>query len=102
LTGKQKLVDELVDLVKIDRFIEAIEKNDYYLARANFELIVPFLRKYLPAAGFPLTSRNIDKFMVFCDTVNKKGLGKFLPDDIVSFWCKAQLIEFDVWLDRQI
>lgn len=100
MSGKAKLVDELVDIVKIDRFIEAIEKNDFYLARNNFERIIPFLQKHLPSAGFPLTNKNIDKFLKMSDVVNKKGLDYVFPESLETHWRKGWHEDFDVWLDR--
>lgn len=89
---------ELVEKVKIANFIEAINQNDFSLALYNFRSIRPFLAKYLPKTGFPLSPDTLDKFEVFVKGVKSKGLTHFFPEDPVTHWTKGKRVEFAVFL----
>jgi hypothetical protein len=94
LSGQGYIEDELIEAVDLDKFALAINTNNYDLARENFEVVRPFLVKYLPKSGFPLTPQNIDKFLVFTEGVRQKGLEVFFPENPVDAWCSGKQVEF--------
>jgi hypothetical protein len=101
IAGLQDLEQELIDKVKINRFIDAINKNDWNQAMDNFETVVrPFLLKYLPTSGslFPLNKGNIDKFVVFAKAVKVNGLNTYFPTDPLSHWTTGTFVEFGDFL----
>lgn len=96
--GKE-LEDELVEVVSIDKFIEAINTNNYDLARDNFLTIEPFLVKHLPKDGpFPLEPGTLRKFLEFTDAVKAKGLESFFPENPVDHWVSGKFVEFKDFL----
>jgi hypothetical protein len=95
------LEQELIDMVKINRFQDAINNNDWNQAMDNFETVVrPFLLKYLPTSGslFPLNKGNIDKFVVLAKAVKVNGLKTYFPEDPVQHWTSGTFVEFHDFL----
>lgn len=77
---------ELIGIVKIEKFIEAIDTNNWDLAMENFQSIKPFIVKHFTVGKFPLDASNIDRFEVFVRGVKDKGLDYFFPVDPVESW----------------
>lgn len=98
LEGKNDLEQELVDVVEIDNFVQAINTNNYDLARANFNVVRPFLAKHLGWEGFQLTPSTLDKFLDFADSVRLHGLETYFKDDPLTHWCKNEFTEFSTFL----
>lgn len=91
---------ELVELVDkngtIDNFADAINNNDYDLAKKNFQEVVrPFLVKHLPhVSPFPLASYNMDSFLTFCEGVKDHGLEYFFPKNPIDYWADDSFPDF--------
>lgn len=99
------LEGDLVEVVKIDKFIKAIDTNSYDMARDNFEVIRPFLVKHLPlsASGqFPIGNENLDTFLKFTELVNQRGLAHFFPQDPMEHWIEGKFVSFTNFLNRSI
>lgn len=94
------LEGELVEAVNIDKFIKAINHNNYEMARENFDTIRPFLVKHLPKeTHFELTASNIDKMLSVADLVQAKGLAAVFPKDPVTAWCDEPFTPFHKFLE---
>jgi hypothetical protein len=92
---------ELADVVNIGTIIEAVETNNFDMARKNFDRIRPFLVKYLPSTGFPLTPKNIDAFLTMTDGVEKHGIQAYFPQDPVEHWCAESQVSFRDFLEAK-
>ena len=99
LSKRANLEQELIDVVDIGNFRKAIDTNNWDLARANFEVVKPFLIEHLPEAGFPLKPSNLDKFLIFSEGVRDSGLERFFPEPPVDHWVEGKKVEFDTFLD---
>lgn len=97
-TGGTIEEDELLPLIDINKFIKAIDHNDFELAKSNFETLVPFMRTQLASGSFPLTPGNLDQFLTFADTVKDKGLSYFFPDDPLTHWVTGVQTPFQSFL----
>lgn len=97
-SGHPAIEDELSQAVNLDAVIQAINTNDYDLAKGNFKAIVPFLAKYLPKGGFPLNPGNLDRFLTFTDFVKDKGLETFFPGTPDHRWLNIEKVPFDQFL----
>lgn len=91
--------DELVEVVNIQKVIEAIDTNNYYLARENWNTIVPFLQRHLPDYGFPFTPATIHKFLVFTDAAYVKGIESFFPENPLLHWVGEQRTTFTSFME---
>jgi hypothetical protein len=103
IKGIEDLEGELIETVDINKVIEAIDNNDYELARKNFQAITPFLKKHLPARStkiFPFTPGVIDKFLMFTDWVDQEHehLGVFFPINRVDHWATGAFTSFEDFL----
>lgn len=96
--GNEDIEQQLVDTVDIDNVIQAINTNDFDLARRNFETVRPFLARHLPEQGFPLAPSNIDRFVTFAEGVNNKGLEAFFPEEPVTAWTSGKQVDFSKFL----
>lgn len=92
--------DELNDVVNIDRVVEAIDTNNWHLARTNFDALIPFIVKHVPQAGtFPLGADNIHKFITFAEGVRDNGLPAYFPQDPIEHWVEGKFSDFNVFLE---
>ncbi len=79
--------DWLIGNVNIDNIITAINTNNFDLAAANFEVLIPFLEKNITGESFGLTPKIIPQFLAFAKDVNKSGIEKYFPvETIVARW----------------
>lgn len=100
VSNNNDIEEEMAKSINVDSIQEAINKNDARLARENFVSLMPFLRKHLPTAGFPLTPGNIDRFLLFADSVQEFGIELFFGNDPVSHWCDGSKVHFTEFLDK--
>lgn len=84
---------ELIDVIQIDKFIEAIDRNDFDLALNNFRTIEPFLRKY-SNESFPLHAGNIETFINFAHAVNQNRIETFFPEPVMEHWVRGTQRDF--------
>lgn len=84
---------ELIEVVDIGKVVEAIDTNNYDLARENFKTIQPFLAKHLPPSGFVLSPSTLNRFLTFADMVNVHDLEFFFEEEPLTHWTK--LTKFD-------
>lgn len=80
--------ERLISLVDRDDIVKAINKNDYDLARSNFERIKPFIQKHCkgtPEAG--LCADYLPNFELFLDRIRDHGIEYWFPDDPMTHWC---------------
>lgn len=82
----------LLDGVDFDRIREAINTNNYDLARENYErYLKPFLREHVYMAGgnhcFSLGYNVLDQFDEVLDRVKEKGLKMINSRDPLIHWC---------------
>jgi hypothetical protein len=94
------LEGELVDVVNIDRVIQAINQNDYDLALQNVNDVIPFLQRHLPegSGGFPLTPATIDRFLRFTEGVKEYGIERYFPTPVLDHWLGVEKQEFQSFL----
>jgi hypothetical protein len=98
LGGNNALQNSLQKAVNIKRIVQAIDDNDFDLALRNFKKLVPFLKRNLPAAGYPLNPKNLDNFIGFAQDVNARSIEEYFPtEDIVENW-QRERIGFAEWL----
>jgi hypothetical protein len=92
---------EVVEAINIDQVAEAINTNNFDLARANFERVRPFLSKHLPQSQeYPLNPNTIDRFLTFVDGVEKQGLNTFFPQHPVDHWVERNFVGFNEFLSK--
>jgi hypothetical protein len=95
--GNTALWQGLAQKVNITRIQQAIDQNDYDLALKNFKRLVPFLRKNLPADGFVLTPKNIDKVI----QLSAKPITELFPtDQIIPNWMQGNRTTFNDFVER--
>lgn len=90
LFGQTDLEEELIKVVNLDRVIEAIDTNNYDLARENFDDITPFLKKHLPTWGFQLNTENIPGFLRITEGVCLNGIRNYWPQDPIEHWVNGR------------
>lgn len=101
--NQNKEWDALVAAINIEDVITAINTNNFDLALANFEKLIPFLEKNLPPTPVPfqLTPGNLRKFVTFAQDVNANGIEKYFPTEgIVERWVPAKFREFNLFLQQ--
>ncbi len=101
VNGDKSLWADLVKKVAIQKVRQAIDTNDFDLALKQVKHLVPFLKKNLPEQGFPLTPKNLDKFIGFAVDANARGIETYFPTDkIVSNWLEQKQETFAEFLER--
>jgi len=84
----------IFDLVNEADIIEAINTNNFDLAKSNFDKIKDVLLKMVPredgASSFlPITKSNIKEFEYFVNRINKYGLSYWFSNDKLFNWIKC-------------
>lgn len=101
LTTENDLENELVEIVNIDRVIEAIDTNRADLAWQNFQDIRPFILRHVPSkSGLIMHPGNIEKFVVFATSVQEHGLDKVFPEDPLSHWTSGNFEDYINFIER--
>lgn len=96
------LEQELANVVDIERVARAINTNDFDLALSNFCVIRPFLEKYLPDTGFPLSPKTLDNFVSFATDVKHNGIKAYFPTrDILTRWQNSAYNSFATMMYRE-
>lgn len=89
IPAKQKLGHELRNLVKQEDIVQAINTNDYDLARANFDKIKPWIVEHVHRSdadyGWPLHRENLHLFEHFL----KDGPDGWFFEEPFSHWLTA-------------
>jgi hypothetical protein len=101
----EPLENELIDVVDIGKVVQAIDTNNWELARANFEDIRPFLEKHLPQgllSPYPLTPKCIQKFVDFTEGVRDNGLGHYFKIDPLTHWITRGFVDMEMFLERNV
>ena len=81
------IAKRFMDAVNIDDVKNAINNNDYELARKNFKKIKPLLRKYCRDEGsFPLSRATLSEFEFF---VSRK-LGYWFKENPLEHWTNLE------------
>jgi hypothetical protein len=92
--------DELIAHVNIKDITTAIDTNNFDLALANFRRLKPFLSKWLPNTGYPLSPSSLDKFEHLAEGVGTKGVETYFPLDNIDAWVRNRRIEFAEFVNR--
>lgn len=96
MNGNDAIWQDFAKRVSIKNITKAIDTNDFALALRNFKKLVPFLRKNLPAQGFPLTPRNIPAFIGLAEDIERRGANVVFPQEgVVSGWVQGNFTEFN-------
>lgn len=86
--------EKLRDSVDLLNFIEAIDTNNFELARRNFVSLTAFFQDNLPKEGFVLNPTSLDRFLQFADLVKVKGLESIFQEDPMDHWVSGRFVEF--------
>lgn len=94
--GNKELWNDLANKVDIEKVKTAINTNNFSLALANFERIIPFLERHLPSDGVSLTPNNLRSFIRFAKSVNKHNgvAGMYPPTQVIRNWTSKRYITF--------
>lgn len=97
--SKADIEQELIQVVDIDRVIQAIQTNDWDLAFQNFQSIKWFIGKYTGNQSlFGLNATNLENFERFVVGVKEKGLETYFPEDPIKAWVEGPKVEFSAFL----
>jgi hypothetical protein len=80
-----KKILKKIDLKDIE---DAINNNDYDLAKKNFKKAIIFLLSISEKGGrSPISENNLREFIYFVNVVNQNGLKAFWPhEDLLKYW----------------
>lgn len=102
LSGNTAMWEDFTKRVSIKNITKAIDTNDFGLAMRNFKKLVPFLRKHLPAQGFPLTPKNIPAFIGLAEDIERRGANAIFPEDqIIRNWVRNNFVEFGDFITQR-
>lgn len=97
--------DQLIALVDMDNIEKAINENDFDLAMANFDRIIPLIMDITPTetgqedrtipnpshnSEFTLHQNNLALFLHFVERVKESGLEYWFKEDPLTHWCNYQ------------
>lgn len=83
---KVDLAAELLSKIKPKKIVQAINSNDYDLARENYETVVrPFLAE-ISHSEKGLRAEDLVTFDFFLDTLKEKGEDYFFPENPMEHW----------------
>ncbi|MCA1841297.1 MAG: hypothetical protein LC723_13405 [Actinobacteria bacterium] len=77
----------LLALVKREDIVRAIDRNDYDLARSNYEKVKPFIQAHVTSFESGLHGSYLTNFDIFLDRVRDHGLSYWFPQDPMTHWC---------------
>jgi hypothetical protein len=93
----EDLEGELVEIVNLDHFIEAINTNNFDLALKNFQTIIPFLDKHYRKDFISAMNQDtIPILLKVAQGVREVGLETYFPEDPLIHWCRQS---FKSWLE---
>lgn len=93
---------ELIEVVDLGHVRQAIDTNNYDLARANFERLIPFLERHLPATiydmHFPIVPASIPKLLALSEDVRDRGIEVVFPIDPLDAWTTKPFVSFNQYV----
>lgn len=101
----EDLESELIDVVDIGKVVQAIDTNDWELARKNVEDLRPFLMKHLPQDPtlFPICPSNFDRMLAIAEGINTAGMGGlsyYFPAEPVRHWINRGFVDFNTYAQK--
>lgn len=98
LMSGEDLESELMDKLELDQVVEAINKNDFNLARSNWNKIKGFITKYSSEKpDYPFYAINLAKFDKLADLIDQKGIETVFPENPLTAWTKTGGVNHGAW-----
>lgn len=95
--------EELIEVVDLGHVREAIDTNNYDLARANFERLIPFLERHLPTTVygpvFPIIPASIPKMLGLSEKVRDRGIENVFSIDPLDAWTTKSFVSFNNYVE---
>ena len=83
--------EDLLSRFKMDNVVKAINTNDFVLAEENYRGLEAFVKTYGPYTdNMAISNSNLGKFRKFFETVERKGIEEYFPENPLTHWCRLK------------